>query len=332
MEMKKVEDLHKRGRHVTAVKGFSEVCVEEIRGRYAIPSSISHLVHYSTIDALFSMLGIGIRNGKPVLLSKQGNIDGNSQEPRSEFLRLYDTFYSNDPNEGYFFVNSVEEDNEFRERYRAIWDLFKRRSASPAYMTSLVCVESLDEVDDLVFWRTYGREGSGCALAIPIDRFKDERALYQVQYGETEVVSCLGVLEEILDAYIAINGAKQMQELESFAELPGVLATGLSPMVYLHKSDDYKYEKEARIVIPYSDISDGLYLDTASTNSSPSSLRHFAQLDTLQMKNMLVSESLIKLGPTVEAPSNIQFVLQRVLEKLGFYGPDVETSSISYRR
>ena len=332
MDMGKVEDLHSRGQHATAVQQFSEMCIGEIRGQYTIPDSISHLVHYTTLEALFSMLGVMKGSGDPVSLSKQGDDSAESDHSRrGGFLRLYDTFYSNDPNEGYFFVNSVEDNHRFRTDYRATWDLFERRSVSPAYMTSLVCVDDLKQVDDLVFWRTYGREGSGCALTFPIDRFKDKCAPYQVQYGEQRVLECLDALNQMLDEYVKISGAEQVQNLASFERLPKILLTGLSPLVYLHKSDDYVYEKEARIVMPYSEISDELYLD-ASSASSPVTWRHFAHLPGLKIKNLLVSFSSITLGPTVASPANAQFVLQRVLEEQGLYGVTVEPSSISYRR
>ena len=198
-------------------------------------------------------------------------------------------------------------------------------------MTSLVCVEDLKEADDLVFWRTYGREGSGCALAFPIEQFKDERALYQVQYGEQKVLECLDALGRMLDTYVEIDGAEQVQDSESSAALPSILSTGLSPLVYLHKLEHYRYEKEARIVMPYSNISDGLYVDTSSA-ASPIAWRHFVQLPSLKIEELLASSSSIILGPTVESPANAQFVLQRVLQKQKISGPTVKTSSISYRR
>ena len=331
MDMEKVENLHSRGQHGTALRQFSEMCIEEMHGRYTISNSISYLVHYTTLEALFSMLGVKKGSGDPVPLSGQGKDSSESDESRGGFLRLYDTFYSNDPNEGDFFVNSVETDHPFRMRYRAIWDLFERRSTSPAYMTSLVCVNELQQVDNLVFWRTYGREGSGCALAFPIDRFTDKYMPYQVQYGEQKVLECLNALDQTLNAYVEIESAEQINDLESLDELPSSLSDGLSPLVYLHKSDDYAYENEARIVMPYSDISDGIYLD-ASLAVSPESWRHFAQIQGLRIKNLLVSFSSITLGPTVESPANAQFVLQRVLEKQGLYGVTVKPSSISYRR
>ena len=37
----------------------------------------------------------------------------------------------------------------------------------PAYVTSFACVSSLDEVDDLVFWRTYGKVRTGLCVGIP---------------------------------------------------------------------------------------------------------------------------------------------------------------------
>ena len=100
------------------------------------------------------------------------------------FLRLYDTFSANDPNEGTFFVTSADPTEGFRQEYPAIWRLLEDRSAAPAYQTSLTQVRKPEEADDLVSWRTYGREGAGCALVFPVERFLGLDNLFRVRYGE----------------------------------------------------------------------------------------------------------------------------------------------------
>ena len=120
--------------------------------------------------------------------------------------------------------------------------------------------------------------------------------------------------------------------MSRISELPTPLVSVLSPLVYLYKSEAYEYEKEARIVIPFADLENGLYLQGSSVTRIPIAWRHFAEVPSLQVRELLVSESHIVLGPTVESVANVQFVLERLLRERQLYGPRVEQSTISYRR
>ena len=93
--------------------------------------------------------------------------------------------------------------------------------------------------------------------------------------------------------------------MSRISELPKPLVTVLSPLVYLYKSNDYAYEKEVRIVIPFSDLENGLYLHGSSVAGRPAGWRHFAEVPSLQVPELFVSESRIFLGPTVESAANV---------------------------
>lgn len=325
-----MESFLQQGLQDKGVETFADMCLRSLYQDYAIPDTVSYLVHYTTLDALLSMLGVNAENNRPFALSRATDQDNPNNNATGGFLRLYDTFYANDPNEGNFFVNSVEQSNPFRRLHKEIWDLFEHRSKLPAYLGSLVCVDNLKEVDDLVFWRTYGRDGSGCALAFPISCFDGLNRLFRVLYGQQAVTSCLEKLNQICEEYSTISEVPHIKDMAS--RINTSIMKGLSPLVYLHKSEDYMYEKEARIIVPFPDIDpDDLYCQISTTTGSPPRWRHFAHLPELRLKRLLVSDSWVMLGPTVHAADNIKFVLQQILDRFAPLGPKVKTSTISYR-
>ena len=333
MDFSEIEALHANGHNVTAGSLFAQMCRQALYDGHGVPADVSHLVHYTTLGTLTSMLGVveaaheKYRLATPVAKGVSEERDGSVGH-----LRLYDTFSSNDPNEGAFFVNSADAKGSFRRRYNAVWSLFKHRSASPAYQTSLTYVEGAAEADNLVFWRTYGKEGTGCALAFPMTCFEGQGNLFRIRYGEGEVATCLDTLSKLLKEYGKIPGAPNFSSMSLISELPKPLVSVLSPLVCLYKSEAYGCEKEVRIVIPFSDLENGLYLQGSSVTGRPVAWRHFAEVSSLQVPKLFVSESRIVLGATVESAANVQFVLERLLLEHRLYGPKVTQSTIFYRR
>ena len=102
-----------------------------------------------------------------------------------------------------------------------------------------------------MFWRTYGKEGTGCALAFPMTCFEGQSNLFRVRYGKGAVETCLDTLSELLEEYGKIPGAPDFTSMSRIEELPTPLVNVLSPLVYLYKSQAYEYEQEVRIVIPF---------------------------------------------------------------------------------
>ena len=333
MDFSEIEALHADGHNTTAWILFAQMCRQALYDRPGVSDDASHLVHYTTLGTLTSMLGVvEAAHGKYRLATPVAKGVAEKHDGSVGYLRLYDTFSSNDPNEGAFFVNSANAKDSFRRRYNAVWNLFENRSASPAYQTSLTYVRDAAEADNLVFWRTYGKDGTGCALAFPMTCFDEQDNLCRIRYGEGEVATCLDTLSVLLEEYGKIPGAPNFSSMSRISELPKPLVSVLSPLVYLYKSEDYEYEKEVRIVIPFSDLKNGLYLQGSSVAGRPVAWRHFAEVPGLQVPQVFVSEARIVLGPTVESAANVQFVLERLLLERQLYGPTVTQSTISYRQ
>ena len=333
MDLTDVQELHGDGMERAAWGVFAQKLKEAVYGKHHMGKQVTHLVHYTTLDALTSMLGVNTPDGEAyVLAAGRGDDTGEAGEGarRRSYLRLYDTFSANDPNEGKFFVSSADPDGSFERKYPAVWGLFKDRSASPAYQTSLRQVEDAGAADNLVFWRAYGRDGMGCALVFSAGCLEGLKELYCVRYGEGEAKACLRRVEDALDAYSGrVQGAPDFTG--SSGTVPAPIVSALSPLVYLYKSRDYEYEREARVVVPFSDLGQRqalLHKERARENGT---WRHFAQLPELKIEQLLVTGSEIVYGPSVNVSPNLEFVLLKLLQQRGLYGPRVKPSRISYR-
>ena len=282
MDLTKLRKLHEEGRWEDASWLFGQMLREEVYGGHRIGEEVSHLVHYTTLDALISMLGVNALDGEAYVLAdtkrqaaqRMGAAKGEDAEEEEDgawrrgFLRLYDTFSANDPNEGTFFVSSADPNKLFRQKYGAVWRFFEDRSKSPAYQTSLRQVKKAEDADNLVFWRTYGRDGTGCALVFPAKRLKGLDKLYTVRYGVEDAKDCLGRIEAALDAYCKLKVPGE-SDLAGSGALPSSIENALSPLVHLYKSEHYAYEQEARVVVPFSDLDKGALLQKGAGGLRP---------------------------------------------------------------
>ena len=328
MDLTRLEELHEEGRWEEVSKLFDQMLWDEIYEGHQVGDDVSHLVHYTTLDALISMLGVNTVDGETYVLPAAERDDTEEAKDRARqrgYLRLYDTFSANDPNEGTFFVTSADPTGSFQKKYGAVWRLFEQRSKSPAYQTSLKQVGKAEDADELVSWQTYGGDGKGCALVFPAKRLEGLHKLYTVRYGAEAAMDCLNRIDAALDAYtsLGVPGAPDFAGSRGPYHLPSSIANVLSPLVYLYKSEHYGSEREARVVVPFSDLEKGALLQKGSW-------RHFAQLPELKIGKLLESPAKIVFGPSVVGLANLKFVLSALLRQRGI-GPTLTQSGISYR-
>ena len=330
--LRELEELHNDDLDESAWILFAQKLREAVYEEHILRDDVSHLVHYTTLEALQSMLGVSTMDGEAYILATPIAAGAGNRARARGYLRLYDTFSANDPNEGKYFLRSADPRNHFRKKYAAVWQLFKDQSVAPAYQTSLTQVKNARDADKLVFWRTYGRDGAGCALVIPVRNLDRLDNLYRVRYGKNSAMACLNRVSELLDAYSSqVQGAPDFARMSTVEELPPPIVSVLSPLVYLYKSEDYKYENEARVVVPYSDLENGALLQRGLGANLAGAWRHFAQVPELKIGELLVTGSEIVFGPSVDVSANVEFVLKRLLQQRGLYGPKIRRSTISYR-
>ena len=324
----RVEQLITEGLHDSASRVVSDTVQDLLRAPFWPDDNIKFLAHYTTVDNLFSMLSCPVQNEGRFALSSSGPTEVLGKD--SGFLRMYDTFNSNDPQEGWFFLSSKPPRHRFPSRYPHLWDLFADRSRLPAYVTSFRAVSKIEDVDDLVFWRTYGKEGQGCVIVFPISFLDSNTPILRVQYGKKPVRVTLDRLLQIFDW---LESAKSLAKLKkSGTDIPRYVAASLSPIPYLHKAVDYEFENEVRVVVPFVDLFlRSLFCHRIHEPQSGIKLRHFSNHPDLHIRNILRTDSTIILGPAVRAQENLSFVLKRRLVNLGLVGTNIYESAIIFR-
>ena len=324
----RIEVLIAGGHTDSAHQYLVETISQLIRQPYALSQNVNYLVHYTSIGALFSLLGCPIDDSTSFSLSLDRN------KPSSVpfgFLRLYDTFHANDPSEGTFLVTNAPNSHPFKSKYEVLWQSLEQQTRLPAYITSFRGVEEMKDIDDLVYWRTYGRDGLGCAIGLPVNCLKHFTFVSQVRYGKESVRCTLNYLSKVLDSLSIFKISKYKEFLDFQKGISDHFLKSISPITYLHKSIDFEFEKEVRVVAPIVKPDDTLWCERHLDVQAGVSLRHFTHLPELRADKLLITNSMIVLGPAVRNSKNLQYVLTQRLRQMGLRSPTVCESTIGYR-
>ncbi len=290
---------------VTVVQGIGS----SIEDRHRIPTVADNVTtwvtHYTSLSAVTSML--------------RGLADG--QEP---VLRLYDTSHCNDPDEGNHLVRELSSNDGYR------W-LARESSIGHAYITSFVRgKDDIDMSDDLVFWRTYGKDGKGCSLTLAV------RAdlLRQVFYSDRDIEKTRQMILPVLDAVAPLARAD-----ESCAKLmSAAIWQHLEGIRYLYKNVAYHNENEHRIAFPAtsSDIEpDQIQFQTYEADGPLVEVRHYYEIDGLALRQILSSGSKLMLGPAVDDSYSVCLYLndlkrRALIKKPGLNNFEINESRIRY--
>lgn len=281
------------------------------------------VIHYTSIGTLVSMLQQKVKNKQNV-----------AKDEQDASLRLYDSVHFNDPDEGNYFYRNLNLPKKY--------DWLDKKKESHAYITSFIIPDlKRDMSDNLVFWRTYGKEGEGCSLKLRIlrDRLRkvlcDADELRKVLYGADEVKRTGKLLRPVLDAlYPLVSIRKRSQKKKVREELAEVIWKYLEKIRYLYKSEAYEYERECRFVIPEPESDadkDKIRFEYKEQNNSPD-VRHYYEHENLKVENILTTDSLITIGPRVSHPYNMSYYIKSLLTKAGLVGPEIKLSKIFYRK
>ena len=261
--------------------------------RHSLDTSQELMVHYTSVPALFSML------------------DENA-------LRLFDSDNLNDPNEGNFFVHNLDIPDRFG------WAC--PTSLPHAYIASFIIPSSSEPRNDyLVYWRTYGKDGIGCSIAL----LPPPSHVWKVLYGEEQVRSTRELVVQLLDILDPL--ARIDDTLGQY--LADTVWRALGCLTYLYKDEAYSYEHECRVVVSHSDLQPHEVLFEYSKPETRPLVRHYYLLRALPLHDLLSSSyTSITFGPAVTGVAALKRSVGLALRKLNLYGVQITESGISYRR
>ena len=263
----------------------------EIDRLHDLGKDVREIVHYTSLDMLVSVLR-------------------DKAEGRDSFVRMYDSFHLNDPEEGQHLVRRIELLDQQG------WFLEKKNLH--AYIASFVVPEDskdqeLRDEDNLKYWLAYGQRGRGCSIRFPVSHNRFRRVLY----GQQEVARTL----EGLDLTAIWNCLEPLtnnrdQEVSRIAHdlLSEVMRKNIARILYLYKDDAYKYEQECRAVKSVLEVADeDIRFERLEQLASPQSLRHYYHDSDLSIDRILVTGSLITIGPLVSRPYNVMYYIKTLL-------------------
>ena len=295
-------------RVVPALRAALEEAVSTISERHKVaPADLEggvELAHYTSMRVLYEMLS------------------------RVDTLRLYDSIHLNDPDEGRYLTRHIASMSQYDWMVDPLELVLSGQSGvsevENAYVTSFVAGRNVQ--DNLVFWRTYGHEGTGCSIVCSVDT----EILNRVIYGEKELEPTIDSIRPVLDCLAPIV-AKISTAMH--VSLVTQVWKSLMKIAYLYKSSAYKYEKEYRVVVLESDVKpeDVKFHYRDSATGSPR-IRHYVERSELNIDTILPSASLVTIGPCVPFADDVRRRLSMIANSSGLTGrPEITSSKISYR-
>jgi TPR repeat protein len=301
------------------------------RGHVVKPAEApAGVAHFTTIEVLESMLPTERSPGRS-----------------TNRLRLYNFAYMNDPTEGKRLLDEgIPGSALLREFFQEGGDADNPLSWEE-HETSVYIGSFTFKGDELDMWRAYGRDGTGYCVVAPLEAFDQEflnepeplhggevvkvsaelsksaeylpRTLYAIRYEDEDVTSTLGELRSSLSK---LKGKRQ--GLGDASEvLDRIVRLIVSQILYLYKNDQYKSEKEARLVGDF-DISTGfLNLDARKPG------RVFVESSDFLFRH---DGSLIVVGPKVLDQTVVEIDLKYRLARQDFLETTrVVRSKMQYR-
>lgn len=245
--------------------GMIGAIAAEIEERHRLSTKVEdttrRVTHYTSLAAVTSMM--------------RGLADGGGST-----LRLYDSSHCNDPDEGEHLVRQLSSSNRYR------W-LEQGSGVGHAYITSFVNDEDgQDMSDNLVFWRTYGRDGKGCSLTVDVP----SHLLRKVLYHPVDVDTIRNSLLPVLGAVTPLAQADE-QCAKAISE---AIWKHLAGVRYLYKDWAYHHEREYRVVRVGTEPdvrSGGIRFEPHEENGSLLEVRHYCELPDLDLTKLLFSNS-----------------------------------------
>ena len=261
------------------------------------------VVHYTDVSTVLSML----------------------KRADNSYLRMYSTTGSNDPDEGTYVEKELSDHDERKLQLGA---------HQFAYVASFIQPNRQEDrkraADNLTFWRTYGREGAGCSLTVQLPG----RELLAVKYGKTETRNSIGRLQSAIGNLLETAETVAREVGASAQPFEQMLYLVMEKVRYLYKSAAYAYERECRLVETPATIKDK-GIEPCFDYSGPADqkrVKRYIDYPRLATKQLLISGSAIRLGPTVPHREETKAYIEYLLRNANLFGPKVRCSPIRYRR
>lgn len=279
------------------------------------------MAHYTNIQAIHSMLRI-----------PKNPTEYEEYKEKYPVLRLYNTAYMNDPEEGFYLFDS--------EELKEIVPYIEEERYYRTYIASF----TTHKKDDLTMWRLYGQDGKGIGIVLPpkdykmvfpsiIDIFKNSFhsnlndseinekniLLYEVSYDCTNIRLRIAEKFNELKSLILKNDDKENPVLVDY--LYRFFAKASDEIRYLYKNPQYQPEKEFRYLAFHKINSELVKLDE----------REIPHLYIETPPNLFGKGVEIIIGPKAEKEIDIKLDIEYRLKKYGFNDVKVSVSKAKYR-
>ena len=281
-------------------------------------------IHYTSIAVLESML-----QGLSEKEQKHKERGDNEPEPplplcgKKSSFRMYDSVHLNDPDEGNYFVRHLNLPKKYA------W--LGKTGATHAYIASFIIPNGMKDLsDNLVFWQTYGKEGTGCSLSLTVPRSQ----LQQVLYGTEQAKSTAKVLRPVLDSLGPLVKSCSPALCRAVREkLARTIWESLERFRYSYKSEIYEHESECRRVVLESNIGNPyeICFEDQDPANYPARIRHYYEDEDLEIKKLLATGSSVTLGPCVPRRYNVRYYLKTLMQRVGLEDVEIKFSKLQYR-
>ena len=299
----RVQELFRMGYLDSAREAIGEYIRPALENAILQPHRIpaqTRLVHYTTIDVVHSIL--------------QRLLAGDSVS-----LRAYDTVHVNDPTEGRRLLGLLPCNDPWLDD---TIDCTNQRSH--AYVTSFI-LDDGEMADDLVFWRTYGKEGEGCSISFSIG--ETSANLYRVLYTDAEAKSTVELIKTAMNK-LRLRLMNQTGE----EPLSTMIRHVINRVRYLYKAEAYKNEKECRFVLVLDDATNSAEFEYTESHHRSPIIRHYVEHGDLDVNRVFVTNTQIMLGPTLALRENVRYCIEHALKRANLVGPRVGLSGLPYQR
>ena len=335
-ELDKLEQEMRNGEHKNSSPRYVATRVES-----AIKADVGAALSVGLIEATTELMAVHYTSLATVIAMLKAVRYGEG------YLRMYSASGFNDPNEGKLFTSVAKEKSQSLAPCLPEDDDPDR---NPAFIASFIRVEQSDGEqsqtvnpgNDLLFWRIYGREGTGCSLQLSLLTVSEE--LREVTYGEIATANSIASVDKALNAVSdvanrVIDIATDDDLLRENTPASGKIISNqlqaeLKKVRYLYKDLTYGFEKECRFVeTPESVTEKGIRpeFDYSGTQGTAVVKKYIDHPSLKLNADILRSGAKITLGPLVPNPVHTKEYIERLLEEAGLYGPQVRISEIPYR-